>query len=141
MLSRRFLQSVIYRTMTIKAGDKLPSATLTLNNPGEKSDIKDLCKGKKTILVGVVGAFTPTCDNQIPAFVEKVADFKKKGVDQVACITVNDPFVTSQWGKFLKVSTLIFFSYGRKNLFVWQEAENFQPNQERIWIFSSISSS
>ena len=105
MFARRLLRPtfVLTRDMTIKAGDKLPSATVTLSNPGDKQDIKDFCKGKKTLLVGVVGAFTPTCDNQIPPFVAAVDDLKAKGVNQVAVITVNDAFVCTKWGESMTV--------------------------------------
>ena len=90
--------------MVIKAGEKLPSAVVTVKGPGDKQDIKDLCKGKKTLLVGVVGAFTPTCDNQIPPFIEASADLKAKGVDQIGVITVNDAFVCNKWGESMNAA-------------------------------------
>ncbi|KAG8737045.1 hypothetical protein FRC10_008641 [Ceratobasidium sp. 414] len=57
-------------------------------------------KGKKVVLFAVPGAFTPTCHvSHLPAYVTKHAEFKAKGVDVVACIAANDPFVMSGWGR------------------------------------------
>ena len=59
----------------------------------------DRWKGKKVVIVSVPGAFTPTCHvNHIPPYVEKLKEFKAKGVDEVAVIAANDPFVMSAWG-------------------------------------------
>ncbi len=88
--------------MTIQVGDKLPSATLTtMTAEGPKHlTTRELCEGKKVVLFAVPGAFTPTCSVQhLPGFLENAQSFKDKGVDTVACVSVNDPFVMGAWGK------------------------------------------
>ncbi len=88
--------------MTIKVGDKLPSGTLTLatSDGPQKINVEDYFKGRKVVLFSVPGAFTPTCDaKHLPGFVDKAADIKGKGVDAVACLSVNDAFVMNAWGK------------------------------------------
>lgn len=88
--------------MTIKVGDKLPNITLsTMTEEGPKPvSIEELCAGKKVVLFAVPGAFTPTCSNQhLPGFVSNSTALKEKGVDLVACISVNDPFVMAAWSK------------------------------------------
>ncbi|KAK9985734.1 hypothetical protein SO802_030685 [Lithocarpus litseifolius] len=93
---------------TISVGDKLPDATLSYFDPSGKlqtTTISDLTKNKKAILFAVPGAFTPTCSQKhLPGFVEKSKDLKAKGVDTIACISVNDAFVMRAWKENLKVS-------------------------------------
>jgi peroxiredoxin len=88
--------------MAIKAGDKIPSATLrtmTADGPSEVSTA-DLFGGKKVVLFALPGAFTPTCSaKHLPGYIEKAADLKAKGVDTIACVSVNDAFVMESWGK------------------------------------------
>ncbi|MHB1219382.1 MAG: redoxin family protein [Alphaproteobacteria bacterium] len=88
--------------MTIKVGDKIPSMKLkhmTANGPAEIST-DEIFSGKKVALFSVPGAFTPTCSaKHLPGYVEKAADLKKKGVNTIACISVNDAFVMDAWGK------------------------------------------
>jgi len=88
--------------MTIKVGDKVPSVKLRhMTSEGPKEITTDeIFKGKKVVLFAVPGAFTPTCSNKhLPGFVEKAAAIKAKGVDTIACISVNDAFVMGAWGK------------------------------------------
>jgi peroxiredoxin len=88
--------------MSIQVGDRLPSATLTtMTAEGPKPlTTGELCEGKKVVLFAVPGAFTPTCSVQhLPGYVENAQSFKDKGVDTVACVSVNDPFVMGAWGK------------------------------------------
>ncbi len=60
--------------------------------------------GKSVVIVGVPGAFTPTCsETHIPAYLSKVAEFKQKGIDEIWCVSVNDAFVMHAWGKALGV--------------------------------------
>jgi len=88
--------------MTIKVGDSIPSMKLmmaTAEGPKEVST-DDIFKGKKVVLFAVPGAFTPTCSaKHLPGFVQHAGDFKAKGVDTIACISVNDAFVMGAWGK------------------------------------------
>jgi peroxiredoxin len=88
--------------MTIKVGDKVPSATLKyLSLEGPKEITTDeLFRGKKVALFAVPGAFTPTCSQRhLPGYVAKASELKAKGVDQIACLSVNDAFVMGAWGK------------------------------------------
>lgn len=88
--------------MSIKVGDKIPSAELgymSAEGP-KKISTDELFNGKKVVLFAVPGAFTPTCSAQhLPGFVQYVNDIKAKGVDTVACVAVNDVFVMDAWGK------------------------------------------
>ena len=93
--------------MTIQEGDTLPAVTLTtMTEEGPKPiDLQELCDGKKVVLFAVPGAFTPTCSAQhLPGYVQNSQSFKEKGVDVVACVSVNDPFVMGAWGKDRNVS-------------------------------------
>jgi len=88
--------------MTIKVGDKVPQATFTTMGPeGPKPVTTDeLFAGKKVALFAVPGAFTPTCSaKHLPGFKQNAADLKGKGVNTIACLSVNDVFVMNAWGK------------------------------------------
>ena len=88
--------------MTIKVGDQLPSVSLKyMNKDGmQTASTDELFKGKKAVLFGLPGAFTPTCSaKHLPGFVTHAEDLKKKGVDVIACLSVNDAFVMDAWGK------------------------------------------
>ncbi|MGH8177893.1 MAG: peroxiredoxin [Steroidobacter sp.] len=88
--------------MTIKVGDKMPSGTLTLatKDGPQKISADEYFKGKKVVLFSLPGAFTPTCDaKHLPGFVERAGDIRAKGVDAIACLSVNDAFVMKAWGK------------------------------------------
>lgn len=88
--------------MTIKVGDRLPEATfrvMTSDGPTPRTT-DEVFKGRKVVLVGVPGAFTPTCHkNHLPGYVGKAEEFKGKGVDAIAVTAVNDPFVMEAWQK------------------------------------------
>jgi peroxiredoxin len=88
--------------MTISVGDRVPSATLkqmTADGPQDLST-EALFAGKKVVVFGLPGAFTPTCSaKHVPGFLEHVDEIKGKGVDTVACVSVNDAFVMGAWGK------------------------------------------
>lgn len=88
--------------MTIAVGDRLPSITLPVvsGETVEQKDIAELLGSGTAVLFGVPGAFTPTCsDYHLPGFVIRSEDLKAKGVSTIACISVNDAFVMSAWGK------------------------------------------
>ena len=86
--------------MTISKGDNLPDVALvkaTAEGP-DKVQAADFFAGKKVALFSVPGAFTPTCSaSHLPGFVEKAAELKAKGVDEIACTSVNDAFVMGAW--------------------------------------------
>jgi len=88
--------------MTIQVGDRLPDVSLTIATAdGPKPTTSgEFFGGKRVALFAVPGAFTPTCSaRHLPSYVEKAADLRGKGVDEIACISVNDPFVMSAWGQ------------------------------------------
>jgi peroxiredoxin len=88
--------------MTIKVGDKLPETTFTvMGDEGPKQvSTADVFGGKKVALFAVPGAYTPTCHKQhMPGFVANSDEFKGKGIDAIACTSVNDIFVLTQWSK------------------------------------------
>jgi glutaredoxin/glutathione-dependent peroxiredoxin len=88
--------------MTIKVGDKIPSATLMEMQDGKPMPVKtdDFFAGKKVALFALPGAFTPTCSaKHVPGFVNNHDALKAKGVDEIACLSVNDAFVMGAWGK------------------------------------------
>ena len=88
--------------MTIQVGDKLPSATLlkaTAEGP-QPVETDSYFAGRKIALFSVPGAFTPTCSaRHLPGFVEKADELKAKGVDEIACVAVNDAFVLQAWAQ------------------------------------------
>jgi len=88
--------------MTIAKGDRLPDVKLvkaTANGP-EAIQSGDFFKGKRVALFSVPGAFTPTCSaKHLPGFVDRAAELKGKGIDEIACTAVNDAFVMGAWGK------------------------------------------
>ena len=88
--------------MTIKTGDTLPSIPLKrLGREGMESfDLAEHISGKKVIIFAVPGAFTPTCaQKHLPGYVAHADDIKSKGIDEIICVAVNDPFVMKHWGE------------------------------------------
>uniref|UniRef100_A0A673VGF0 Peroxiredoxin-5 n=2 Tax=Suricata suricatta TaxID=37032 RepID=A0A673VGF0_SURSU len=84
----------------IKVGDAIPSVVVFEGEPGNKVNLAELFKGKKGVLFGVPGAFTPGCSKtHLPGFVEQAEALKAKGVQVIACLSVNDVFVTAEWGR------------------------------------------
>lgn len=93
--------------MTIKVGDKLPEATFMTMGPDGPMPVTttDIFGGKRVALFAVPGAFTPTCSaKHLPGFKDNADAFKAKGVDAIACTSVNDVFVMGAWGKDQGVS-------------------------------------
>ena len=88
--------------MTIQKGDRLPDVPLAIaTSEGPKPTASgEYFAGKKVALFAVPGAFTPTCSaRHLPSYVEKAQDLKGQGIDEIACISVNDPFVMGAWNK------------------------------------------
>jgi len=88
--------------MTISKGDTLPDATLLqmgADGP-EEVELADKTKGRKVVIFAVPGAYTPTCHSaHVPSFTRTKDQFDAKGVDEVICVSVNDPFVMGAWGE------------------------------------------
>ena len=88
--------------MNIKENDNLPNSEVFVLEDGEpvKKTIEDLFKDKKIVIFGLPGAYTSVCSaKHLPGYVNMNAEYKKKGIDQIICISVNDPFVMNAWGK------------------------------------------
>ena len=88
--------------MTIQIGDRLPDVPLAIatSDGPQPTTSGNFFKGKRVALFAVPGAFTPTCSaRHLPSYVEKAGELKGKGVDEIACISVNDPFVMGAWNK------------------------------------------
>ncbi|MEO8705537.1 MAG: peroxiredoxin [Kofleriaceae bacterium] len=86
----------------INAGDKVPSVTIKQATPEGGSDVDPaaLFAGKKVVMFSLPGAFTPTCSSKhLPGYVEKFDELKGKGVDIIACLSVNDAWVMKAWAE------------------------------------------
>lgn len=101
--------------MKISVGDSLPDVALvkaTKNGP-EKVELKTYLAGRKIALFAVPGAFTPTCSAQhLPGFVEHSENLKAKGLDEIACTSVNDPFVMEAWNTMHGSDTITMLADG-----------------------------
>lgn len=89
-------------TTGIRVGDRIPVATLSrMSEDGPHSITSaDYFAGRRVVLFSVPGAFTPTCSAyHLPGFIEHLEEFSRKGIDSVACMSVNDVFVMHAWGK------------------------------------------
>lgn len=88
--------------MTISTGDSLPEATLLhmgANGP-EAVALAPKLKGRKVVIFGLPGAYTGVCTTaHVPSFIRTAAKFAEKGVDEIICVSVNDPFVMKAWGE------------------------------------------
>ena len=88
--------------MKIKVNDQLPDLELFQLISGEpvKKKVSEIIKNKKVVMFGLPGAFTSVCSaKHLPGYIKNVDQFKSKGIDQIICISVNDPFVMDAWGK------------------------------------------
>jgi peroxiredoxin len=88
--------------MTISVGERLPDVPLAVATPDgpQPTTSGEFFKGKRVALFAVPGAFTPTCSaRHLPSYVDKAQDLKGKGIDEIACISVNDPFVMGAWNE------------------------------------------
>jgi len=101
--------------MTIQAGDRIPAATFSvMSESGPKPLTTDeLFAGKKVVLFSVPGAFTPTCSaKHLPGFIEHADEILARGVDTIACVSVNDVFVMNAWGKSAKADKIVLLADG-----------------------------
>jgi glutaredoxin/glutathione-dependent peroxiredoxin len=88
--------------MAIKIGDPIPSVTLKRIDASGLAEVTtdDVFKGRKVVLFSVPGAFTPTCSKEhLPGFVARADEIRSKGVDDIVCLAVNDPFVMKAWSE------------------------------------------
>jgi peroxiredoxin len=88
--------------MTVQVGDRIPDVPITLAEAEgpQQTTSGDYFSGKRVALFAVPGAFTPTCSaRHLPSYVDKAGELKGKGIDEIACISVNDPFVMAAWGE------------------------------------------
>ena len=88
--------------MSISKGERLPDAQFVkMGNDGpETVELADLTKGRKIVLFGLPGAYTGPCSTiHMPSFIRTAKDFADKGVDEIVCVAVNDPFVLKAWGE------------------------------------------
>ena len=100
--------------MTIKVGDKLPAGELSEyieeETPGctigpNNFKVDDLTRGKKVVIFGLPGAFTPTCSaKHVPSYVQNIERLKAKGISEVICMAVNDAFVMGAWARDQKTA-------------------------------------
>ncbi len=105
--------------MTIAIGDRLPDVTLKTNGPDGPQDIRtgELFAGKKVVLFAVPGAFTPGCSNtHMPGFVVNADKILAKGVDTIACLSVNDAFVMGAWQKDQNAQAITMLADGNAEL-------------------------
>ena len=88
--------------MNIKENEQIPNSEIFILEDGEpiKKNIEEILKNKKVVLFGLPGAYTSVCSaKHLPGYVNMYAEYKKKGIDKIICISVNDPFVMNAWGK------------------------------------------
>tara|TARA_B100001093_G_scaffold494179_1_gene537301 strand:+ start:1441 stop:1926 length:486 start_codon:yes stop_codon:yes gene_type:complete len=96
--------------MNIKENETIPSSEVFILENGEpiKKNIADVLKNKKSVIFGLPGAYTSVCSaKHLPGYVKNSEKYKQQGVDQIICISVNDPFVMNAWGEENKVGNKI----------------------------------
>lgn len=101
--------------MAVQVGDQIPEATLKMMGEKGPQDVTtaDLFGGKKVVLFAVPGAFTPTCSAaHLPGYVVNADKLKEKGVDTIACVSVNDAFVMDAWGKDKNAEEIMMLADG-----------------------------
>ena len=130
--------------MTISVGDKMPSGTLmTMGENGpEAVSTDEMFGGKKVVLFGLPGAFTPTCSAQhVPSYVENHTALAAKGIDAVGCMAVNDAFVMYQWGQSQKAENVFLLPDGNaeftRKMGMLVEKENLGFGM-RSWRYSMV---
>ena len=99
--------------MSISVGESIPSVTLSKLDTDKPQPVstQELFSNKKIVLVAVTGAFTPDCSNDhLPGFVQNADKIKQHGIDEIVCISVNDPFVMQKWGESVGKNELKFIA-------------------------------
>uniref|UniRef100_V5H1A9 Peroxiredoxin-5 n=1 Tax=Anoplophora glabripennis TaxID=217634 RepID=V5H1A9_ANOGL len=95
---QRFFQTT--SSKMVQVGDSVPNVDLYEDLPTNKVNLAQLASGKKIIVFAVPGAFTPGCSKtHLPGYVNKADDLKKQGINEIVCVSVNDPFVMAAWAK------------------------------------------
>ncbi len=105
--------------MTIQVGDKVPAATFKVMTADGPSDMStdEVFAGKKVVFFAVPGAFTPGCSmTHLPGFVVQADAIKAKGVDTIACMSVNDAFVMGSWGQTQNAEEILMLADGNGDL-------------------------
>ncbi len=104
--------------MAIEAGSRIPEGSLgrmTSDGPSQVST-QEIFEGRKVVVFAVPGAFTPSCSaSHLPGFVANADKIKAKGVDEIVCISVNDPFVMDAWGKQQNAEEIAMLADGSGN--------------------------
>jgi len=101
--------------MSIQSGDTIPAATFSVMTEKGPAPLttEDVFSGKKVVLFSVPGAFTPTCSaKHLPGFVQLADEILAKGVDTIACMSVNDVFVMNAWGKSAQADKILMLADG-----------------------------
>jgi glutathione-dependent peroxiredoxin len=94
-----------------REGSAVPRVTFKVLRNGQLASLSsdDIFKGRRVVLFALPGAYTPTCSTgHVPRFVELAPDFRKLGVDDIVCLSVNDPFVMEAWQREQSASALTF---------------------------------
>lgn len=105
--------------MTIATGDRFPDVTIKTNGPEGPEDLNtgDFLTGRKVVLFAVPGAFTPGCSNtHMPGFVVNADKILAKGVDAIACLSVNDAFVMGAWQRDQNAEAITMLADGNAEL-------------------------
>ena len=105
--------------MSIAVGDRIPSVSVKTNGPEGPQDLStdELFRGKKVVLFAVPGAFTPGCSQvHLPGFVDNAGAIFDKGVDEIACMAVNDAFVMDAWQKHQNAERITMVADGNGDL-------------------------
>jgi len=103
----------------IKVGDKIPSVSISSVRAGETSSIEadQLMAGKKVVLFALPGAFTPTCSaSHLPGFIIKADEILAKGIDMIACLSVNDAFAMKAWADMQNAEQITMIADGGAGL-------------------------
>merc|ERR1712038_67106 len=98
--SINLFHSTTIKMAPVQVGDAVPNVDLFEGAPDKKVNLADVCKDGKVVVFGVPGAFTPGCSKtHLPGYVEGADSLKAKGIKEIICVAVNDPFVMAAWGK------------------------------------------